>query len=178
MKIAIIGIKASGKSSVAKIISKRLNLKLIDTDKIIEENNNDTCSNIFKKNGKSFFLKQEEIAFLSTLSLDNIILSLGGGFCDQEHLFSILKKNFIIFFIHAKPEDSFSRIRSNVAYLEDEKDKKRAFIDLGHKRNLVYGKLCDYMLLSSVTNVDNLSNEIIRIIKEIDNGSKYNRRYT
>ena len=58
--IVLIGMMGSGKSSIGKILSKKLSLNFIDIDKKIEESEKLTVSEIFKKNGENYFRKIEE----------------------------------------------------------------------------------------------------------------------
>ena len=56
-----------GKSTLAKIVSKRADLKFIDTDLNIEKKLSMKISEIFKKKGEIFFRKQEEKEVLESL---------------------------------------------------------------------------------------------------------------
>ena len=51
--IVLIGMMGSGKSSIGKLLSKKLNLDFIDIDKKIEESEISTISDIFEKRGES-----------------------------------------------------------------------------------------------------------------------------
>ena len=77
--IVLIGMMGSGKSLVGKIVSKKLNLDFIDIDNKIEERENRTIFDIFKKNGESYFRKIEEDLSIKYLKLENKVISLGGG---------------------------------------------------------------------------------------------------
>ena len=65
----------SGKSSIGKILSKKLNLTFIDIDQKIEENENSKISEIFTKNGENYFRKIEEKISLKSLRSENSIIS-------------------------------------------------------------------------------------------------------
>ena len=68
-----------GKSTLAKIVSKRTDLKFIDTDLNIEKKFSMKISEIFKKKGENFFRKQEEKEVLESLKKNKCIIALGGG---------------------------------------------------------------------------------------------------
>ncbi len=68
--IVLIGMMGSGKSSIGKILSKKLSLNFIDIDKKIEESEKLTVSEIFKKNGENYFRKIEEKISLKSLRLE------------------------------------------------------------------------------------------------------------
>ena len=58
--IVLIGMMGSGKSSIGKILSKKLNLRFIDIDQKIEECEDSKISEIFTKYGEDYFRKIEE----------------------------------------------------------------------------------------------------------------------
>ena len=58
--LVLLGMMGVGKTTLAKIVAKRHNLKFIDTDKNIKEKNSMTITEIFQKKGEKFFRKEEE----------------------------------------------------------------------------------------------------------------------
>ncbi len=70
----------SGKSHISKILSEKLNFKLIDLDKEISRRNKLTIPEIFEKKGEIYFRKLEREALEEILATqENVVLSLGGG---------------------------------------------------------------------------------------------------
>ena len=58
--LALTGMMGVGKSTIGKILSKRLFMQFIDVDKIIENKLKMKIPKIFEKKGESFFRKLEE----------------------------------------------------------------------------------------------------------------------
>lgn len=80
MIISLIGYMGSGKSHISKILSEKLNFRLIDLDKEISRRNKLTIPEIFEKKGEIYFRKLEREALEEILATEeNVILSLGGG---------------------------------------------------------------------------------------------------
>ena len=80
MIISLIGYMGSGKSRISKVLSQKLDVKLIDFDKEIIFRNNMSIPEIFEKRGEIFFRKQEKLLLEEILSTEKTcILSLGGG---------------------------------------------------------------------------------------------------
>ena len=77
--LVLIGMMGSGKSSIGKILSKKLEFEFIDTDNKIEEIEKKTISEIFKKKGEKYFRNIEESISINYLKLENKVISLGGG---------------------------------------------------------------------------------------------------
>ena len=80
MIIVLIGYMGSGKSSIGRKLSKKLNCKLVDLDDYIVEKEKTSVKEIFESKGEIYFRKKEE-EYLQTLlkTEENTILSLGGG---------------------------------------------------------------------------------------------------
>ena len=79
-KIILIGYMGSGKSTIAKLLSKSINYEFLDLDEIIEKEQNASVSRIFEQKGEVFFRKLEHQVLKRILqSESNMILSLGGG---------------------------------------------------------------------------------------------------
>lgn len=80
MIISLIGYMGSGKSHISKVLSQKLNLKLIDLDRQIFLKNNLTIPEIFEKRGEIYFRKEERSLLEEILNTEKeCILSLGGG---------------------------------------------------------------------------------------------------
>lgn len=70
----------SGKSHISKILSDKIDFKLIDLDKEISRRNKLSIPEIFEQKGEIHFRKLEREALEEILaSEENIVLSVGGG---------------------------------------------------------------------------------------------------
>ena len=70
---------ASGKSTIGRLLAKKLNLRFYDTDFIIEKKTKMKIYEIFKKKGETEFRNLEEKITLKLLKKSNCVISLGGG---------------------------------------------------------------------------------------------------
>ena len=77
--LTLTGMMGVGKSTIGKILAKKLNYNFIDVDKLIEKKENSSINLIFKNNGESYFRKIESEITLAILKKDNSVISLGGG---------------------------------------------------------------------------------------------------
>ena len=77
--LILIGMMASGKSTIGRLLAKRLNLKFFDTDFIIEKKTKMKISQIFEKKGEVKFRDLERKITLNLLNKKQCIISLGGG---------------------------------------------------------------------------------------------------
>ena len=77
--LVFLGMMGSGKSSIGYLVSKKLNVKFIDIDNLIETEARMSISNIFDKKGEEYFRNLEEKITLKNLKNINNVISLGGG---------------------------------------------------------------------------------------------------
>lgn len=92
--IVLLGMMGSGKSTIGYLLSKKLDLKFKDVDKIIEKETEHKISWIFESKGENYFRELEEKITLQLLKSDKNIISLGGGaFINENVRKQVLSKN-------------------------------------------------------------------------------------
>ncbi|MFH6768335.1 shikimate kinase [Gaetbulibacter aquiaggeris] len=80
MIVVLIGYMASGKSSLGKVLAKRLNYNFIDLDDFIETKEKMPVKNIFDTKGEIYFRKVENLYLKELIyHVNDTVLSLGGG---------------------------------------------------------------------------------------------------
>ena len=68
-----------GKFTIGRLTAKRLNVKFIDVDKVIEKNEKKSINRIFEDNGEEYFRKLEKKITFRILKKKKIVIALGGG---------------------------------------------------------------------------------------------------
>lgn len=90
--IILIGFMGVGKGTIARALVKNSDMFAIDTDDIIESMENRKIKRIFETNGEAYFRNLEKkTALWLQSSVQNTIISTGGGFYKQENLKNIGK---------------------------------------------------------------------------------------
>lgn len=79
MKIYLIGMPGSGKSTVGKKLAHKLGIKFIDTDSVIEKEENKKISEIFETDGEIYFRDLETKKLKELQEADEVVISTGGG---------------------------------------------------------------------------------------------------
>ena len=111
--IVLIGMMGSGKSSIGKLLSKKVNVDFIDIDQKIEEKEKKTISEIFSKFGENYFRKLEEQVSIDCLKLQNKIISLGGGGFMNKKIRRNCLFNSLTFWLNWKNEILINRINKS-----------------------------------------------------------------
>ena len=111
--LVFLGMMGSGKSSIGFSVAKKLNLKFIDIDNIIEKEVGMKIADIFKDKGENYFRNLEEKNTLKVLNFNNSVISLGGGaFINNKIRKKVLSNNFS-FWLNWNAETLLKRIKKN-----------------------------------------------------------------
>ena len=96
--VVLVGHMGSGKTSIGKHLSKKINYKFFDTDQEIENESKMTIAEFFSKKGEKDFRKFEEKITKKILKENKgSVIALGGGSFENERTRSlVLKHNFSI----------------------------------------------------------------------------------
>ncbi len=107
MIISLTGFMGVGKSTIAGLLAKHLYCKLIDLDKLIEQEEGMAVSEIFSTKGEIYFRNLEEKSLAKLVKENNekiLILSLGGGTLISDANRKIIKKNTRCIYLRASQE--------------------------------------------------------------------------
>lgn len=141
------GIKHSGKTTQARLVSTFLSLPIYDTDDLILENIEEkSVRDYYKKYGKDAFMAEEKKVYdeLCEREKRTFALSLGGGASDNTALLDEVKKNGFIIYIK-RPEDVLLKkiLRGGIPPFLDENDIEGSFHSLYSRRDAVYSSYAD-----------------------------------
>jgi shikimate kinase len=169
MIVILIGYMASGKSTIGKVLAKKLSYDFIDLDDYIAAAAKKSINDIFNTSGEIYFRKKET-QYLSEIIINknNTVLALGGGTpCYGDNMGTLLKSEHITT-IYLK-----ATIASIVERLENEKGKRPLVSHLDAKNELsefigkhlfervqFYSK-AKYTVDTNSKNVDEIIEEII-----------------
>ncbi len=160
--IILIGFMGVGKGTVARALVKKSNMFAIDTDDLIESMENRKIKKIFEVEGEPYFRALEKkTALWLEKSVNNTIISTGGGFYKQENINKIGKVVYL--------KSSFQGIldRINNAPNAANKLKKRPLLqNLEEAKKLFDSRAKEYEKVAKIV-VDVEKKDIKDIVKEI-----------
>ncbi|MDI3544701.1 MAG: shikimate dehydrogenase [Rikenellaceae bacterium] len=165
-KIALIGMSGAGKTTVGKLLAKKMNYEFIDLDDLIEKKENKSISQIFADEGEEFFRQLETKMLTELINNDKIVISTGGGIIKNEKNRKFLKNNFFNIFLNVSIDEALERLQQNEnrpLLIGNSKDKWQNLYD---KRLLLYYQTADYIVNADKNNVDLIYEDIKEIIKK------------
>lgn len=103
----------SGKSTVGKLLAKKLNYTFIDLDQWIEKEEKNTISSIFTERGETAF-RELESRYLHQLSiLEKIVISTGGGTPCFHHNLEEMNKQGLTIYLQMPAAALYDRLKKN-----------------------------------------------------------------
>lgn len=163
--IFLIGFMGAGKSTIAKVLQKELNMTLVEMDERIVKEQGMSINDIFAQKGEQGFRDIESQLVLDIVTNENAIVSCGGGVVVRPENVENMKKNGKIIFLTATPETILERVKEgkdrpllnghmNVEYISE----------LMGKRKDLYESAADIKVATDGKTVGEICTEIIQIL--------------
>ena len=109
--IVLVGFMGTGKTTIAKALAKKLGMKYISTDRLIEEKERSTIHEIFSKKGEKYFREAEKSIIKDVSRMENIVLDAGGGAVIDPENVRRFKEKGIVISLWAEPEEILERTK-------------------------------------------------------------------
>jgi shikimate kinase len=169
MNIILIGYRGTGKSTIARIISQKLNRKLHVLDALISYSAGMSIQKIVAKWGWERFREMETFQIKHVANrAENTIIDCGGGVVLNPDNVSCLKQNGKVILLTAPLEIILKRIRpdSNRPALKDgvsfEEEQKLVL----EEREPLYQKAADLVFETTSGSPEEKANQIIKAVTE------------
>ena len=111
--LVLTGMMGVGKSTIGRLLAKRLNIKFVDVDRIIEKSERKTIKQIFDENGEKYFRKLEKKITLKLLKNKKAVFALGGGAFINDEVRNKVLKTSVSIWLKVSLDKLHKRYRSN-----------------------------------------------------------------
>ena len=111
--LTLTGMMGVGKSTIGKILAKKLNYNFIDIDKLIEAKEGASVNLIFKNKSESYFRKIEKEITLEELKKKDSVISLGGGGFLSNTIRTGTKKHSTSFWLDVPVDELVKRLKKS-----------------------------------------------------------------
>lgn len=160
--IGLVGLPGSGKTTVGRQLSRRLQLPFIDTDHEIEQHLGCSIRTFFEREGEDRFRDVEESVIDQLTQSGPCVLSTGGGAVlrpvNRVHLRSRCK----VFYLRSTPEEVYRRVKHDrnrpLLQVSDPMQKLR---DLFVVRDPLYRETAHFVIETGRPSVATLVNMIV-----------------
>ena len=164
--IVLIGMAGVGKTTVGRVLSKKIQRKFLDIDQEFEDQTKIRINDFFAIYGEKEFRKIERRITNDVLTKNKkLVVSAGGGIFSNDEIRDLIIKKSITFFLDSSIETLAERLKKNFS--------NRPLLNKGNLRDniekLYQKRIKDYMMANHTILVDDLSVEdvVLNIIKRI-----------
>ncbi len=166
MLITLIGYRATGKTTLAKLLARRLEMEWIDADVEIESRAGKTISRIFAEDGEPAFRDLEAQVIADLCRQQRLILAAGGGAPLRQESRHAMRSGGKVVWLTAAPETICTRMSADPTNPDrrpnlTDRGPLDEIISLLESREPIYRQLADLVVDTEGKNPDELVDEII-----------------
>ena len=164
--IILMGPPGSGKSTVGKYLAKELGISLIDTDRIIEEREGRSISEIFLTDGEEGFRAIEKKVVLESLDVDDSIVAIGGGSVLDSDVQARLTQCPEVIFLDVSISNAAPRVGFNKERPLLMGNPRQQWLQLMEKRRSIYESLATRTVSTDNRKAQEVAHEIAQGVRQ------------
>lgn len=162
--IILIGFMGSGKTTVGKLIASKKNMQFIDMDLEIEKLEKKTINQIFSENGESYFRKKEKEILSYVCSLENVVISTGGGIIENNDNIEILKKQECVIWLDGNVDTILNNLKNEIdkrPKIKETNNLEKSIKELLNRRYNKYEEVSNIIVNINDKNVEQVVSQIL-----------------
>jgi len=167
--ISLVGFMGSGKSTIGKILAKKIGFLFVDTDRIIEYVFGKNINQIFESYNETGFRKIEAYVIKKVYENNkDCVFACGGGVFTKKENITIIRKKSLVIYLKIDPKIAFERLKnsSDRPLLSNAKDLKHTIDYLIKKRDIIYLKNSDICINVDEKEPEYFADEILKKISK------------
>src|SRR3972149_6740676 len=149
--IALIGYMGTGKTAVGQALAKKLGMKFVELDRLIEERAGKKIAEIFQAQDETAFRELEIEATKGIAGEKNCVIACGGGIVLNRINIDRLKEGAVIVYLTASPGTILKRVTEQKGQrpLLDVDDQLKTIVNMLKFRKPFYERAADITINTS-----------------------------
>lgn len=159
--IYLVGLMGAGKTSVGRLLARRLGKTFYDCDQEIERATGVRIPVIFEIEGEAGFRTREGKMLAELVERSDAVVATGGGVVLAEHNRSLLRQHGVVVYLCASPQDLWRRTRHdrNRPLLQTS-DPLAKLVELYKIRDPLYREIADLVVDTGNQSVSALAHRL------------------
>ena len=164
--IFLVGLMGAGKTTVGRMLARRLKLRFFDSDQEIEARCGVKIPVIWEIEGEAGFRAREAQAVAELTALDGIVLATGGGAVLAAESRAFLAARGTVVYLRATPEHLYERVRQdrNRPLLAGD-DPLGRLRELYRERDPFYREVADVVVDTSTGDADAHADQVVQAMQ-------------
>lgn len=162
MKLVLIGLPGSGKSTVGRQLARRLGLPFNDSDHVIEQRLGCSIRDYFEREGEAAFRDVEESVIQELTQAESGVLATGGGVVLRPINRQRLRQAGHVIYLRSTPGEVFRRLRHDrnrpLLQVDDPLARLRSLYE---ERDPLYRETAHFVIETGRPSVSTLVNKIL-----------------
>ena len=169
MKISLVGLPGSGKSTVGRYLARRLDVPFFDCDFEVERQIGCSIRDYFERSGEESFRDVEGSVVRALTLLPAGVISTGGGVVGRAVNREFLSASSHVIYLHSTPDEVFRRLRHDLSRpLLQVADPMGRLRDMYAVRDPLYRQVAHLVIETGRPSVFSLVNTIIAELQSLD----------
>jgi shikimate kinase len=161
MNVVLIGFMGSGKTTIGNALATRKGLKFIDTDRVIETQNNMSIKDIFDNFGETHFRQLEKQSIDQLMNINDCVISVGGGAVMYHNNLDTLKRIGTTVFLDAPMQKLLTNLKAEFRPLVGNTIEENKLSELLNSRYSTYEK-ADIIINTESLNIEQTIDEVVK----------------
>ena len=158
----------SGKTTIGRLLSKKLDKDFYDSDYVVEEKTGVKVPLIFEYEGEVGFRRREENVLKDLVNLKNIVLATGGGVILSRNNRKLLKNNGYVIYLKSDCVDLAARMENDKSRpLLQKGDLKETLDNLFKYRDPLYVDISDQIIETKNKRASDITSEIESLLNKL-----------
>ncbi len=162
LRIALVGLPGSGKSTVGRQLARQLGLPFKDSDQVIEQRIGGSIRDFFEREGEAAFRDMEEAVLRDLAQAPSGVLATGGGAVLRPANRRRLRDAGHVIYLRSTPEEVFKRLRHDrsrpLLQVENPLARLRSLYE---ERDPLYRETAHFTIETGRPSVSTLVNKIL-----------------
>src|SRR3989440_2338612 len=160
--IYLVGLMGAGKTTVGRLLARRLKLRFLDSDQEIERRCGVKIPVVFEIEGEAGFRAREAHVIAELAALEGIVLATGGGAVLSAQNRQLLAAAGFVAYLRAQPDDLYERVRHDRNRpLLATPDPLGRLRELYAERDPLYREIADVVIDTGAQGVQVLARELL-----------------